>query len=264
MTVSAAPNSNEGKTLNERPSNPPLRHPVDDAVRRAAKEIVRTARQAALGTLSSDHGGPMVSRVNVATTMDGSVFFLISALTDHFKALARDPRASLLVGEPGKGDPLAHPRLTLGGRAVRVDGEATTEHLYRRYLARHPKSQLYIDLPDFAFWRLAVEEVSFNGGFARAYRPAPSDLLTDLAGVEELVDIEAGAVEHMNAGHADAVEHYARLAGRRGARWRLIGLDPEGLDLAKGDVVARLWFEERIASASDLRPKLVALAQEGR
>lgn len=250
--------------MNERPSKPPLLQPVDDAARRAAQTIVRTARHAALGTLSRDHGGPQVSRVNVATAMDGSVFFLISALSAHFQALANDPRASLLIGEPGKGDPLAHPRLTLGGHAVRIDDATRIEHLYRRYLARHPKSQLYIDLPDFAFWQLEVEEVSFNGGFARAYRPQPSDLITDLTGLEDLVDIEADAVEHMNDSHADAVDHYARLAGKRGARWRLIGLDPEGLDLAKGDAVARLWFDERIAGAADLRPKLVALARKDR
>lgn len=205
----------------------------------------------------------MVSRVNVATAMNGAPFFLISALTAHFNALVHDRRASLLVGEPGKGDPLAHPRLTLSGHAVRVDDATRIEHLYRRYLARHPKSQLYIDLPDFAFWRLEVEEVSYNGGFARAYRPEPADLLTDLAGVEDLVDIEAGAIEHMNASHADAVDHYAHLAGKRGADWRLIGIDPEGLDLAKADAVARLWFEERIVDASELRPKLVALARAG-
>ena len=193
--------------------------------------------------------------------MDGAPFFLISGLSAHFKALVHDPRASLLVGEPGKGDPLAHPRLTLNGHAVRVDDTTTGEHLYRRYLARHPKSQLYIDLPDFAFWRIEVHDVSFNGGFARAYAPQPSDLLTDLTGVEDLVDLEAGAIEHMNDSHSDAVDHYARLAGKSGSRWRLTGLDPEGLDLAKGDAVARLWFEEPIARASELRPRLIDLAR---
>jgi len=246
--------------LSERPLKKDLLLPFDDTAQRAAKQIIRTARHAALGTTSPDHGGPMVSRVNLATTIEGSLFFLISGLAAHFKALEKDTRASLLVGDIGKGDPLAHPRITLNGNALRIDDSAQRDQLRRRFLAKHPKSELYIDLPDFAFWKFQSQEVSINGGFARAYAPEPLDLQTDMSGVEQLCDLEASAVEHMNEGHQDAIDHYATLAGQSGSGWRLISLDPEGLDLAKGDVVTRLWFAERIGQASELRPKLIKLA----
>src|SRR3546814_8069469 len=77
-------------------------------------------------------------------------------------------------------------------------------------LFRSPKAALYVDFPDFSFWRLEIARASLNGGFGRAYAMTPADVLTDLSGREDLLEAEAGAVAHMNADHADAVELYAR------------------------------------------------------
>ncbi|MEM9139275.1 MAG: pyridoxamine 5'-phosphate oxidase family protein, partial [Pseudomonadota bacterium] len=169
--------------------------PVDDAVRRHAKTLVRTARFGALAVSDPERRMPMASRVSLATASDGAPVFLISQLSGHFGALERDGRSSILVGEPGRGDPLAHPRLTVFGRAAKVEGDERAR-LRARFLARHPKAALYVDFTDFAFWRLAVEGASFNAGFGKAYEMAPEDLLapTDPA----LEEMEAGAVEHMN------------------------------------------------------------------
>lgn len=236
--------------------------PVDEGARRLAKTLLRTARFAALAGLDPLDGSPTVSRVNLATAMDGRPVFLISRLSGHFAALEGDPRASLLVGEPGKGDPIAHPRMTLIGTVARISDEAERQVLRRRFLARHPKSALYADFPDFAFWIFTPQRVSLNGGFGKAFAPGPGDLVTDMSGCEGLQDMEAGAVEHMNDDHRDAIDHYAALAGRSEAGWRLSGIDPEGVDLVRGDLVARVWFDPPLESASDLRARLVALARQ--
>src|SRR3546814_2848329 len=117
--------------------------------------------------------------------MDGSLYFLASTLSTHTQALLADPRCSLLVGEPGKGDPLAHPRLTMTGSAERIGTGDLRERLKRRYLARHPKAALYVDFPDFSFWRLELARASLNGGFGRAYAMTPADVLTELTGTED-------------------------------------------------------------------------------
>jgi putative heme iron utilization protein len=98
-----------------------------------------------------------------------------------------------------------------------------------------------------------------NAGFGKAYALTPSDLVTGCAGLAALADAEASAVAHMNSDHGDAVDRYAALAGGDEAGWRLACLDPEGLDLTRGDRVARLWFETPLTSPGD-RP-LVALAK---
>jgi hypothetical protein len=47
----------------------------------------------------------------------------------------------------------------------------------------------------------------------------------------------------MNDDHAEAVRLYAtKLLGAEDGAWRLTGLDPEGLDLARGDATLRLPF----------------------
>jgi putative heme iron utilization protein len=243
----------------------PIR-PTDDDARALAAFLIRTARAASLATLEAGTGHPFASLVSVATDLDGAPLILISRLSGHAANLAADARCSLLVARPGKGDPLAHPRLTLMAAARAIE-RASDEgvRVRRRFLARHPKAELYVDFADFAFHRLEPARASLNGGFARAYALEAADLLTGLAGAEDLVAAEEGAVAHMNADHGDALRLYAtRLLGAEEGPWRCIGLDPDGLDLAAGDAVLRLPFPERAADGGALRRVLKTLADEAR
>ncbi|MEM0922183.1 MAG: DUF2470 domain-containing protein [Pseudomonadota bacterium] len=236
--------------------------PVDDAARRASKTFLRTARFGALATLDPGTGIPMASRVSLATSGDGAPLFLISQLSGHFGALEADSRASLLLGEPGRGDPLAHPRITVFGQASRVF-ETERMALRARFLARHPKAELYVDFGDFAFWRLEPEGASYNGGFGKAYAMAREDLLSPED--PDLQAIEAGAVTHMNEDHADAVALYATvLLGRPAGPWKLACFDREGLDMICGDEVARLWLDPPLSGSGDLRARLATLAKQAR
>jgi putative heme iron utilization protein len=226
-----------------------------------ARALLRSIRAGALATLDAESGHPFASLVTVATAADGAPLLLLSALSAHTSNIAADGRVSLLLSEGGKGDPLAHARLTVIGRAGRTEDPEPRA----RFLARHPKSALYADFPDFGFFRVAVEGGHLNGGFARAARLSPGELLLDLADAQALVAAEAGAVEHMNADHADAIRLYATaLLGRPDGAWRITGLDPEGCDLALGDRTARLVFPRPVASPGDLRAVLVELAKAAR
>ena len=231
-----------------------------------AKALLRTARAGSLATLDRNTGHPFASLVNVATDVDGSPIILVSRLSTHTANLENDARASVLVASGGKGDPLAHPRLTIVGAFVQVPREAAEEpRLRRRFLARHPKSALYAGFGDFSFWRLAAVSAHLNGGFARAADLQAADVLTDLTGAESLIEAEDGAIAHMNEDHAEAVRLYAtRLVGAEVGNWRLTGIDPEGLDLALGDAVLRLRFPERVTDPQGLRKMVVNLAAKAR
>lgn len=154
----------------------PIR-PTTDEARALARRLLAEARHGALGVLDPGTGGPVVSRVAVGLHA-GEPLILVSALAAHAVALRADPRCSLLLGEPGRGDPLAHPRLTLQARAEAV-GKAA---LRAGWLAQHPKSALYFDFADFALLRLRVGEAHLNGGFGRAFRLGPEDLAAPLGG----------------------------------------------------------------------------------
>ncbi len=249
------------------PDRLPENAPVQDFDPKSlAKELLRTTRAGALATIDRNTGHPFASLANIATDSDGSPVILISRLSTHTANLEADGRASVLLAATGKGDPLAHPRLTLIGSFVRVPRDAQKEpQLRRRSLARHPKSELYAGFADFSFWRLDAVSAHLNGGFARAADLTAADVMTDISGANDLIEAEASAVAHMNADHAEAVRLYAtKLLGAKDGPWRLTGLDPDGLDLACGDATLRLAFAERVTTAPQLRNVVVDLAAQAR
>jgi hypothetical protein len=242
------------------------RPPEDFDPRALAKALLRATRAGTLGTLDRNTGHPFASLVNVATDADGSPLILTSRLSTHTANLEHDGRASVLLAETGKGDPLAHPRLTVLGTFAQIERECEDDaRVRRRFLARHPKSELYAGFGDFSFWRMTVVSAHLNGGFARAADLAAHDVLTDVSGAEELVAAEEGAVAHMNADHAEPTKLYAtKLLGEDDGPWRISGIDPDGADLSAGDRTARLAFPQRVTSAGALRQVLVELAKKAR
>lgn len=157
----------------------PIR-PTDDDARDLAQSLMRDARFCAVATLD-DSGAPMTARIAFGRAATGEPISLISQLSHHTQALMRDPRCSLLVGEPGdRGDPLTHPRLTLQARAqmiARDDPEFGA--LQQGWLVSHPKSRLYIGFTDFLFARFDVSTAFLNGGFGKAFVLTPRDLGLD-------------------------------------------------------------------------------------
>ena len=237
--------------------------PVYDALAQA-KELLRSVRAGALATLVPGNAFPFASLVNVATAPDGSPILLLSRLAAHTRHLASDPRLSLLLGQTGAGDPLAHPRVTIMGRAeCVVDPDRVA--LRARFLARHPESALYADFGDFAFWRVAMEQAHFNGGFARAGQFKAESLATSLDGAEALVAAEAQAVSELNVHHQDALARLATaIAGKPDGPWQATGIDPEGIDLGCGDRTARIAFPRPVCTLQDLREILPELVKPTR
>jgi putative heme iron utilization protein len=234
------------------------RAPEDFSPILVAKELLRVTRAGALATIDRNTGHPFSSLVNVATDADGSPIILVSRLSTHTANIEVDPRAAVLLASNGQGDPLAHPRLTVIGTFANINCDAPDgARVRRRFLSRHPKSRLYAGFSDFSFWRLHVASAHLNGGFARAADLKASDIITNLEGAAEIVEIEESAVEHMNADHPDAVRLYAtKLLGEADGAWEVTGVDPDGLDMAFGDRVVRMPFAERVTNGPALRKTL--------
>jgi putative heme iron utilization protein len=251
-----------GESSSERAAPPrDPRQPADFDPIALGRQLLRAIRVGALGTLDRQTGFPITTLVSVATDLDGAPVILISGLSHHTKNLLADPRCSLLLSEGGRGDPLAHPRLTLTAIAEKVEDEP----IRRRFLARHAKAKLYVDFPDFAFYRLAPQVMQLNGGFARAFDGDGKLILSDLGDRTAFAELEASAIAHLNDDHAEALELYARVLCRMGGgHWRATGLDPDGLDLALGERTARISFTPPLADAASLRRGLKQLADLAR
>lgn len=165
----------------------PIRETDEDA-RAQGRQLLQQARFAALATLEPETGHPLASRIAFGLDGAGCPISLMSTLAYHTKALLADAHCSLLVGEPGKGDPLAHPRITLQARATQLD-KALEDHVRTRalYLAQHPKAALYVDFGDFFLFRFTVQTAYLNGGFGKAFVLTADDLGCGAGGFSEQV-----------------------------------------------------------------------------
>jgi putative heme iron utilization protein len=241
---------------------PSVLRETDDEARKLARVLLRSARSAAIAVVEPDSGGfPFVSRVLLGIDTDGTPVILVSALSTHTQALSADTRCSMMTGEIGKGDPLAHARLTVQSEAEKVARDSADHMRIReRFIRRHPKAQLYVDFPDFAFFRLTPVKASLNGGFGRAYVLSGEDLMIRSPAIDDLAAMEAGAIEHMNSDHSDAASKYAQAYCKaKGTGWRICGLDAGGVDLVSGDQLKRLEYEAPLQSTGELRSVLVKL-----
>lgn len=225
----------------QKTDRPQVLRDTDDEARRLARTLVRGARYMALAVLDPETGFPSASRALTGTDVDGVPVILVSGLSGHTKALIADPRCSLLAGEPGKGDPLAHPRITVQCLAESVARD-TPQHarIRQRFLDRHPKASLYADFGDFRFFRITPQGASLNGGFGRAYMLTGSDLVIPEPGItEDWLELQ----ENLKNMTEQAQAFAAHLGTENGKPWRFAGVDRAGIDLVAGDLQLRHEFE---------------------
>jgi putative heme iron utilization protein len=233
-----------------------------------ARTLAHLGRTGTLATLSRRHAGhPFASVMPYALDVDGQPLLLISSMAMHTQNLEADARASVLVAQPGwSGDPLAAARLTLMGRAQRLDGEPAAA-ARSAYLERHERARYWVDFEDFAFWRLEVLDAYFVGGFAAmdwvtaaSYRAARPDPLADVA---------PSIIEHMNADHAEALVAYAQaFAGEAADEAIMASIDRLGfaLRLRTGERLhsVRLAFPREVTTAEESRTVLIEMLKEAR
>ncbi|HMJ36940.1 MAG TPA: DUF2470 domain-containing protein [Baekduia sp.] len=252
------------------PPVPPPLTDVEAVPRRSTAEEARTllaaTNVATLATLSDD-GGPWGSMVTYAALPDGSPVLCVSQLAEHGRNLARDARASLVVVDPAPvADPLAAGRVTLAGAVIRPAGE---EHAAARaaYLAAVDSGRYYIDYTDFSLYVLRVERVRWVGGYGRMSSTDGADYAAAQA---DPIGGARGAVDHLNADHADALLAMARSLGGYpdATSARCTAADRYGLDLVveteRGTAPARVGFAEPVADPASLRGATVELTRRAR
>jgi len=236
---------------------------TDDSAR-TVRNLLRGLDRASLASALPGADGavwPYASLVLVAVDHDLAPILLLSDLAEHTKAMAADSRVSLLFdGTAGLDQPLAGPRVSLLGRAVRT----SDQRLKRRFLAHHPDAEMYAGFNDFNFYRVAPERAHLVGGFGKIRWFTMAELLPTPPS-EGLAGSEAGIVEHMNTDHRDALHLYAeKLLGLPAGDWRMTGIDAEGVDLKSAGRAARLAFEMPISTAGEARNALITLVAKAR
>ncbi len=225
-----------------------------------ARRFVRAHRNGVLCTVSRRlEGYPFGSVCPFVLDDTGSPIILISTLAEHTKNIDADPRVSL-IAHPCADDMQAAGRVTLVGRAARLPDKNAFGPRYLRYL---PQAEGYFGMHDFHFYRIAVEDVRFIGGFGKIHWIRPERYAPPLA--PELTAAEEGILAHMNADHRDNLRQYcAHVHSVQALDVQMIGIDCDGFDVRADGQMLRFDFEQPVLDAQQARAALVDLARRSR
>ena len=224
-----------------------------------------------IGTLSTlsrkQQGFPFGSVMPYGLDDYGHPVLLISTMAMHTQNVQADPRSSLLVTQlDASGDPLGASRVTLLGNVLPV-AEPEVAEARKLYLARYANSKYWVDFEDFSFYRMDVVDVYYVGGFgvmgwvsaSEYYRGQP----------DPLADTATEIIQHMNAGHGDALVLLARVfAGIESQEVAMTSVDRLGFHLRlktqDGTRGARIAFSEEVSSPAEARNVLVDMVARAR
>lgn len=229
---------------------------------RDARRWLRAHRYGVLSTHSRALAGyPFGSVVPYVLDHETCPVLLISRLAEHTKNIGGDARVSLLIHEFHEhGDDVqAQARVTLMGKAERIENLQAIEPRYQRYF---PATRGYCSELDFEFWRIVPVTLRAIAGFAKvhwlsreAYAAPANTLATD----------EPEILEHMNTHHTHTLHDYCRLRNlHSAAAVTLIGVDCDGFDLNADGKMLRFEFDEPATHADAVRAALISLAQKAR
>ncbi|MBM08394.1 MAG: heme iron utilization protein [Magnetovibrio sp.] len=229
----------------------------------AIRCLMRSSRSATLSTgLAHSEAWPYGSLVTVAIDMNGSPLLLFSSLSDHTRNIEEDDRASLLFELGSRySNPQRGPRVTLLGRIRRTKNRAHAA----RFIDIHPEAKRYAAFSDFGYFKMRVERAHWVGGFADSQWLSGQYFVVNGKVVKQIRNGAASIIKHMNEDHADVLDLYAnKVLKRRGSGWKIIGIDPDGIDLVLKQRFARLPFVEPVINTDSVRAALVDLAVNAR
>ena len=232
-----------------------------------ARTLVERLTTGTLSTLGRDPAGhPYGSFVTFALDPAAAPVFLFSELAEHTKNLRGDARASLVVAEAVREDPLANGRVTLLGTCQPL--AAAAEGAREAYLARFPNAAYYADYRDFGFWRLAVESARYIGGYGRMSWVSGQEWLA--ARPDPLAPHAAAIVAHMNEDHAEAMATLCRAFSRAAdaEAVAMTGIDRYGFEMSVGTAAGRrpvrLAFPQPVGTPDEARRSLVEMVAAAR
>src|SRR2546429_9951640 len=165
-----------------------------------ARTLMYLGRMGSLATRSRKQPGfPFGSVMPYGLDGHGRPIFLISTMAMHTQNLQADARASLLVTQDDTGgDPLRASRVTLVGNVLPLP-ESEVAEARDLYLARYANSKYWGDFEDFSFYRIAVGDVFYVGGFGVMGWVSACEY--DRSQPDPLADSMAEIIQHMNADH---------------------------------------------------------------
>jgi hypothetical protein len=250
----------------------------------ATRQLIRTASKGFLSThldpknfqakkIDLNKAFPYSTFTLTAFDYDLSPIVLLSNLSEHTVNIEKNNLVSLMVCEEQKiyqffpkfrnkifdyEDPMSRPRITLIGN-LKI---TKNKNHRKRFLNRHPAAKLYSNFTDMNFFKLDIKGAHLVGGFAHVKWFEKNDIYCkNLPNFEQ---VESEIIKHMNQCHKESLNLYAtKLIKGNYSRlkddWNLVGVDPDGFDLRRKNLLARFFFKEGIKNVRKLRETFVDL-----
>ena len=233
-----------------------------------ARTLVHLQRTGSLSTLSRRQPGwPFGSVMPYGLDDRGRPIFLISTMAMHTQNLLGDERASLLVTPADiSGDPLGAARVTLMGSVTKVPKEEVAQ-VRELYLARHANASYWVDFNDFGFFRMAIADIYFVGGFGSMGWVAAGDYTA--AAVDPLADEASDLIREINREQAETLLLLAKVFGNVDAQQAtMTALDRLGfhLRIRTSDRMqgGRVAFTSPVSNGQEVRAGLAGMAAQAR
>ena len=197
---------------------------------------------------------------------------LLSNLSEHTTNIKNNDLVSLMVCEEQKlydffpkfknkdinyEDPMSRPRITLIGK-LKITNDKNHK---KRFLMRHPAAKLYAGFADMNFYKLHIIGAHLIGGFASVKWFSRKDLISKK--FTNFKKSESDIISHMNECHQSSVDLYLskliRPSLRTSTGWNMVGIDPDGFDMRKKEILVRYFFEKEVENANKFRGIFVNL-----
>lgn len=173
------------------------------------KDFVLFNHTAVLSTISQSYQNfPFGSIVPYDVDQDGNLIILIAQISEHYKNLSADSRASLFIFDHfGIDDPQANSRATVLGKFSKASNEQRNK-LESSYLVRFPKAVDQSIIHSFDFFMMKIEKIRWIGGFGSMNWTSAKDFTS--CQNDPIAYIGMSAVKHMNQDHKDALPKYLK------------------------------------------------------
>ena len=218
---------------------------------------------------------PYVTFVLSAFDYDGSPLLLLSDLSEHTKNLSENNSVSILFYEEQRNlinfpvfkniqkksnaeyyeDPMSRPRLTVMGNLKK----SNIPNHKKRFLSRHPASQLYANFKDMNIYKLNISGGHLTGGFAKVSWFKKNELTYKYT--SGFLEAENETINHMNECHQKSIDLFSRniMGQKKSCKWKLIGIDPEGFDMRHKEKLLRLNFIKSLKNSDELRKAFIMM-----
>ena len=251
----------------------------------ATRQLIRSSTKGYLATeltVKNDHNSllfekkksiPYCTFVMVAFDYDCSPLILLSNLSEHTKNIFKNNNVSIMFYEEQQfldyfpkfkklktqvtklsyEDPMSRPRVTVIGNIEK----SNLEYQKKRFILRHPESQLYASFADMNIYKLNIKSAHLTGGFAKVKWFKTNELNSTI--LDNFSENEFSILEHMNEQHQESINLYTKKLFNIDGTWKIVGIDSEGFDLRSSKSVFRYIFDKSIKQIQDIKMNFIKL-----